>query len=139
VARAVGQRRTQDHFPTCSFLPGINTLRVWHPCRPNAIEVWTLAIVDADAAQAVKDEWDAEFTRSFSPAGLFEQDDGENWIEVQRMLRRGVGRQQQMGRGNPDRSVTSFPRPARAGPTPGGRMMAGERWTVLAKLHEDPT
>ena len=27
-------------FPTFSFLPGVNTMRVWHPKGPNEMEVW---------------------------------------------------------------------------------------------------
>lgn len=135
-------------FPTCSFLPGINTLRVWHPRGPHEIEVWAMAIVDADAPQEVKDCWGQGITRSFSPAGLFEQDDGENWIEVQRVLRGARARRQpfnlQMGLGN-DQSDDRFPGPlsyvfseaaARGLYTRWARMMAGESHAQLARPHE---
>lgn len=121
VIERLGETRTQaingahmTIFPTCSFLPGINTLRVWHPRGPNEIEVWALAIVDADAPQEVKDCWGQGITRTFSPGGMFEQDDGENWIEVQKVLRGSKARRQrfnlQMGLGN-DRQDERFPGP----------------------------
>jgi hypothetical protein len=155
VAARLGAARTtavngahMTIFPTCSFLPGINTLRVWHPRGPNEIEVWAMAIVDADAPQDVKDCWGQGITRSFSPAGLFEQDDGENWIEVQRVLRGARARRQpfnlQMGLGN-EQSDARFPGPlsyvfseaaARGLYTRWARMMAGESHAELARPHE---
>jgi len=154
VAERLGATRTQavngahmTLFPTCSFLPGINTLRVWHPRGPNEIEVWALAVVDADAPQAVKDQWGQGITRTFSPAGMFEQDDGENWIEVQRVLRGTKSRRQpfnlQMGIGN-EQSDSRFPgklsyvfseAAARGFYTRWARMMAGESHAELAAAH----
>uniref|UniRef100_UPI002354F10D aromatic ring-hydroxylating dioxygenase subunit alpha n=1 Tax=Nevskia ramosa TaxID=64002 RepID=UPI002354F10D len=154
VAERLGVPRTQavngahmTLFPTCSFLPGINTLRVWHPRGPNEIEVWALAVVDADAPQAVKDQWGQGITRTFSPAGMFEQDDGENWIEVQRVLRGTKSRRQpfnlQMGLGN-EQSDSRFPgklsyvfseAAARGFYTRWARMMARESHAELAAAH----
>ena len=154
VAERLGATRTHavngahmTIFPTCSFLPGINTLRVWHPRGPNEIEVWALAVVDADAPQAVKDQWGQGITRTFSPAGMFEQDDGENWIEVQRVLRGTKSRRQpfnlQMGIGN-EQSDARFPgklsyvfseAAARGFYTRWARMMAGETHAELAAPH----
>ena len=138
-------------FPTCSFLPGINTLRVWHPRGPNEIEVWAMAVVDADAPPEVKEAWGRGTARSFSPSGLLEQDDGENWIEVQRVLRGSRSRRQpfnlQMGQGNAQ-TDERFPGPlsyvfseaaARGFYTRWSRMMAGESHAELARPHEDVT
>ena len=155
VAERLGATRTHavngahmTIFPTCSFLPGINTLRVWHPRGPNEIEVWALAVVDADAPQAVKDQWGQGITRTFSPAGMFEQDDGENWIEVQRVLRGTKSRRQpfnlQMGIDN-EQSDARFPgklsyvfseAAARGFYTRWARMMAGESHAELAAAHQ---
>ena len=74
-------------FPTFSFFAGFNTLRVWHPRGPNEIEVWAFTIVEKDASEAAKEQLRLSSTRSFSPAGTWEQDDGENWVEIQRVLR----------------------------------------------------
>ena len=154
VAERLGATRTHavngahmTIFPTCSFLPGINTLRVWHPRGPNEIEVWALAVVDADAPQTVKDQWGQGITRTFSPGGMFEQDDGENWIEVQRVLRGTKSRRQpfnlQMGIGN-EQSDARFPgklsyvfseAAARGFYTRWARMMAGETHAELAAPH----
>lgn len=74
-------------FPTLSFLPGVNTIRVWHPRGPDEIEVWAFTIVDCAASSEVKEAVRVGCLRAFSAPGMFEQDDGENWIEVQRVLR----------------------------------------------------
>lgn len=74
-------------FPTCSFLPGINTVRSWHPRGPHEIEVWAFTVVDADAPEEIKEEYRLQTLRTFSAGGVFEQDDGENWVEIQSVLR----------------------------------------------------
>ncbi len=74
-------------FPNFSFLPGLNTLRVWHPKGPNEMEVWSMILVDKGAPQEVKDAYRDRISRMFSTSGTFEQDDGENWAEVQRVLK----------------------------------------------------
>lgn len=74
-------------FPTCSFLPGINTIRAWHPRGPNELEVWAFTVVDADAPDDIKEEYRRQTLRTFSAGGVFEQDDGENWVEIQHVLR----------------------------------------------------
>ncbi|WP_217544833.1 aromatic ring-hydroxylating dioxygenase subunit alpha [Streptomyces sp. GbtcB6] len=83
-------KRVRGHntvFPNFSFLIGTNTIRVWHPRGPNEIEVWAWTLVDADAPEEAKDGWRVGALRTFSPAGIFEQDDGENWSEIQLVLR----------------------------------------------------
>ena len=85
-----GRRVTGQHmtiFPNFSFLPGINVLRVWHPKGPEEIEVWSMILVDKDAPDEVKQAYRDRVTRMFGPSGIFEQDDAENWIEVQRVLK----------------------------------------------------
>ncbi|MBB6193372.1 phenylpropionate dioxygenase-like ring-hydroxylating dioxygenase large terminal subunit [Sphingobium wenxiniae] len=104
-------------FPTLSFLPGVNTVRVWHPRGPNEIEVWAFTIVDAAAPEDVKEKIRVGCLRAFSAAGIFEQDDGENWIEIQRVLRGHQARKTrfnvQMGLGQ---SLAGDPRfPGRVG------------------------
>jgi phenylpropionate dioxygenase-like ring-hydroxylating dioxygenase large terminal subunit len=79
-------------FPNFSFLAGTQTVRVWHPRGPNQIEVWTWTVLPADAPDDVKNAWRISTLRTFSSAGLFEQDDGENWNEIQKVLRGYVAR-----------------------------------------------
>jgi len=100
-------------FPTCSFLPGINTIRTWHPRGPNEIEVWAFIVVDADAPDHIKEEFRKQNIRTFSAGGVFEQDDGENWIEVQKLFRGNKARKTklnvQMGLGNSTTDHPDFP------------------------------
>ena len=74
-------------FPTMSWLNGTATLRVWHPRGPNQVEVWAFCIADKDASDDVKAAFERSATRAFGPAGFLEQDDSENWVEIQKVLR----------------------------------------------------
>ena len=69
-------------FPNLSFLPGIQTLRTWHPKGPDEVEIWALTVVDSDAPDDVKEAYRIGVLRTFSAGGVFEQDDGENWEGV---------------------------------------------------------
>jgi len=90
-------------FPTCSFLPGVNTVRTWQPRGPNETEIWAFTVVDADAPDEIKEEYRRQTLRTFSAGGVFEQDDGENWVEIQAVLRGHQARKRrlniQMGKG----------------------------------------
>jgi phenylpropionate dioxygenase-like ring-hydroxylating dioxygenase large terminal subunit len=86
-------------FPTFSFLPGIQTLRVWHPRGPGEIEVWAWALVERDSPPEVKDAVRLGVLRTFSAGGIFEQDDGENWLEIQKVLRGYMARRQKLNLG----------------------------------------
>lgn len=84
-----GEQMYSQHmtvFPNFSFLPSVNTVRVWHPKGPNEIEVWAWNLVEADAPEEVKEGFRVGGLRSFSATGIFEQEDGENWVEIQRVL-----------------------------------------------------
>lgn len=100
-------------FPNFSFLSGINTVRVWHPRGPDATEVWALVIVPRDAPGHVKEDYRRGITQTFSSSGTFEQDDGENWTTIQRILRGAVARRTrfnvQMGLGRAGRANPDFP------------------------------
>lgn len=80
-------------FPTLSWLNGTQTLRVWHPRGPNQIEVWVFCIADKAAPDEVKEALKKSHARAFGPAGFLEQDDSENWVEVQKVLRGHKARQ----------------------------------------------
>ena len=66
-------------FPHASFTTSSNMLHVWHPRGPNQTEVWLYVIVDKDAPTEVKRTLRQSAQRHFSPAGMFEQDDMDNW------------------------------------------------------------
>jgi phenylpropionate dioxygenase-like ring-hydroxylating dioxygenase large terminal subunit len=100
-------------FPTFSFLPGTQTMRVWHPRGPDEIEVWAWALVDRAAPPEVKEGIRIGVMRTFSAGGIFEQDDGENWLEIQRVLRGYMARRNplniQMGLGHERSDDPQFP------------------------------
>ncbi len=78
-ARMVGGVGSCTVFPNFSFLPGQATFRVWHPRGPDKIElvVWTL--VNKNMPEEIKEAYRKGVMMTFSPAGVFEMDDGENW------------------------------------------------------------
>jgi len=100
-------------FPTFSFLPGTYTMRVWHPRGPAEIEVWAWALVDKAMTPDQKDAIRLGVMRTFSVGGMFEQDDGENWLEIQRVLRGYMARRNmlniQMGLGHERNDDPRFP------------------------------
>jgi len=131
-------------FPTCSFLPGVNTIRMWHPRGPNEMEVWTFTVVDADAPDEIKDEYRRHSMRTFSAGGVFEQDDGENWVEVQQILKGYKARSRpfnvSMGIGNDKGGHPDYPgrigyvyneNAARGLYTHWARMMTSPNWAAL--------
>ncbi|KIQ18468.1 3-phenylpropionate dioxygenase [Rhodococcus sp. MEB064] len=63
------------------------TMRVWHPRGPNQVEVWSWVFVPKGAPAGVKNRIRELSLRQFSPAGVFETDDGENWTEIQQVLK----------------------------------------------------
>ena len=103
IIAAIGEERairtTLSHntiFPNFSWLEGRNTMRVWHPRGPGEMEVWSWSFVPAGASPDAKraSKRASEFT--FSPAGVLESDDGENWPEIQNVLRGWRARQNSM-------------------------------------------
>ncbi len=66
-------------FPNFSTLWGTSTIRVWHPRGPDKMEIWSWCIVDKNAPPEVKDANRVSYLQSFSPAGITEEGDMENW------------------------------------------------------------
>jgi ethylbenzene dioxygenase alpha subunit len=66
-------------FPNFSFLPGYFTFRTFQPKGPakTAIHAWTL--VPKNMPDDIKDRFRRGSMRTFSPSGILEMDDGENW------------------------------------------------------------
>jgi hypothetical protein len=79
--RASISRGAATLFPNLSFHPS-PSLRVWHPRGPDKIEIWSWCLADKGAPPEIKDEMRLNYLRSFSMAGMLEQDDGENWEQV---------------------------------------------------------
>jgi 3-phenylpropionate/trans-cinnamate dioxygenase alpha subunit len=70
-------------FPNFSYMPVNGSIRVWHPKGPDRMEVWSWTIVDKSMPDEVREAQRLYNLRTFGPSGVFEQDDGENWSEVQ--------------------------------------------------------
>ncbi|OZD68879.1 3-phenylpropionate dioxygenase [Rhodococcus sp. 05-340-1] len=124
-------------FPTFSWLTEPSTMRVWHPRGPNQIEVWAWTYMPKDAPQKVKDEIRQAVQRTFSVAGVFETDDGENWTETQRVLRGWKARttrfNSQMGLGHEEEDVNGLPGTTNAGFAETAAIGFYQRWSDLVR------
>jgi 3-phenylpropionate/trans-cinnamate dioxygenase alpha subunit len=69
-------------FPNFSVHWLTRTIRVWQPRGPDKMEIWSWAIVDKAASPKIKDRMRFVSQYRFSPSGIFEQDDMDNWIQV---------------------------------------------------------
>jgi len=73
---------------TISFL----TVRQWQPKEAGKMEVWSWLLMDRNVPPQWREASKECYLRSFGMAGIFEQDDAENWGEITRALRGGVAR-----------------------------------------------
>ncbi|WP_025274854.1 aromatic ring-hydroxylating oxygenase subunit alpha [Haloglycomyces albus] len=78
-ARMVGAVSSCNVFPNFSFLPGQASFRVWQPTGPNSIELYTWTLVNKNMPEEIKELYRKGTMMTFSPGGIFEMDDGENW------------------------------------------------------------
>jgi 3-phenylpropionate/trans-cinnamate dioxygenase subunit alpha len=99
-------------FPNFSYLPVNGSIRIWHPKGPDRMEVWAWTVVDKSMPEDVREAQRLYNLRTFGPSGIFEQDDGENWSEVQAIshgfITNGVALNYQMGMGS-ERSDGRYP------------------------------
>jgi benzene/toluene dioxygenase alpha subunit/biphenyl 2,3-dioxygenase alpha subunit len=113
LPRALMTAQHMTVFPNFSMLSTFDTFRVWHPRGPGEIEVWAFGMVDRAASEAEREQARISVLRTFSPSGTWEQDDGENWVEIQRVLRGSEARKTvlnaQMGMGEPKDVDPAFP------------------------------
>ncbi len=54
----------------------------WHPKGPGEIEVWQTAFFDTAAPQSIKDFARTQMSQENAAAGIFGQDDGENFEQI---------------------------------------------------------
>ncbi|WP_226948842.1 SRPBCC family protein [Rhizorhabdus wittichii] len=66
-------------FPNFSFLPGYFTFRTFQPKGPLKTEIHAWTLVPRSMPEEMKDRFRRGSMRTFSPSGLLEMDDGENW------------------------------------------------------------
>ncbi|MBI2964312.1 MAG: Rieske 2Fe-2S domain-containing protein [Deltaproteobacteria bacterium] len=99
-------------FPSLSYLPQVQTMRVWHPKGPQRMQVWAWIFVDKAAPPEVKEAFRLATLRNFGPGAMFEQEDGENWSQCSAASRGHVSRQRwsnlQMSMGE-ERTDPDFP------------------------------
>lgn len=95
-AQLTGSISSCTIFPNFSFLPGQNTVRVWQPRGPDKIELFTWVVVNKNAPDRIKELWRRGAMMTFSPTGVFEMDDGENWEYCTKTSRGVVTRYQDL-------------------------------------------
>jgi ethylbenzene dioxygenase alpha subunit len=81
-ARMIGAASSVNVFPNFSFLPGQNSFRVWFPRGPQETELHTWVLVNRRHPPEIKEAYRRGAMLTFSPSGLFEMDDGENWEQT---------------------------------------------------------
>lgn len=100
VAKRLGENRVYipghaNLFPNFMML-GANTFRVTHPRGPNEMEIWSWSMAPVAAPPEVKDAIRVDLLRTFSGAGMLEQDDAVNWEEEQAVLRGFMARSEHL-------------------------------------------
>jgi hypothetical protein len=66
-------------FPNLFVNSGSRELMLRNPLGPGRMEIWKTILVDSNAAPGTQRMQVRASNRHFGPAGMFEQDDGENW------------------------------------------------------------
>jgi len=79
-------------FPNLSVHWLTRTIRVWQPRGPDKMEIWSWAMVDKAASPKIKDVMRFVSQYRFSPTGVFEQDDMDNWAQVTGAAKSLIGR-----------------------------------------------
>ena len=68
-------------FPNLFVNSGSRELMLRNPLGPRRIEIWKTVLVDRNAPPETRRQFVRASNRHFGPAGMFEQDDGENWAQ----------------------------------------------------------
>jgi 3-phenylpropionate/trans-cinnamate dioxygenase alpha subunit len=121
------------NFSLISFV-GFAAIRLWQPRGPDRMDVWSWGMVERDAPPEVQALARKMQVLTFSPSGIFEQDDGAMWGEsVEAMggfYRRRFPLNYQMGTGH-GRRDPERPGLLHAPPTEIGIFSFYERWLTL--------
>lgn len=78
-SRMWGSVASATIFPNFAFLPGYFTFRVFQPKGPRETELAAWTLVPRAMPAEMKDRFRRGSMRTFSPGGMLEMDDGENW------------------------------------------------------------
>jgi ethylbenzene dioxygenase alpha subunit len=95
-SRMVGAFSSVTLFPNMSFLPGQQSFRVWQPRGPHRTELKTWVLVNRNLPDELKVAYRKGAMMTFSPSGVFEMDDGENWEYATRANEGVVTRRQKL-------------------------------------------
>ncbi len=91
----------------------------WHPKGVDDIEVWQTTLIDSGAPQVIKDYARAQMSQENTAAGIFGQDDGENFERITESFRGAISRESEfdysMGLGHEGEVVVDG-LPGRLGP-----------------------
>ena len=70
-------------FPSFSALDALRhrTFRVWHPRGPRRMELYSWCMVDKALPDELKQAVRQQYVFKQGPAGVIEQEDGENWSQ----------------------------------------------------------
>jgi ethylbenzene dioxygenase alpha subunit len=83
-------------FPNFAFLPGYFTFRTFQPKGPLKTELHAWTLVPKNMPAEMKDRFRRGSMRTFSPGGILEMDDGENWEHATMANAGHVTRQQKL-------------------------------------------
>ncbi|GAA1382171.1 aromatic ring-hydroxylating dioxygenase subunit alpha [Pseudonocardia kongjuensis] len=72
-------RGNANLFPNASFSLRSRQIHLWHPRGPEETEIWLITFSDTIMPEDLRREARIAASHHFGPAGMFEQDDGENW------------------------------------------------------------
>jgi len=78
-------------FPNFSVHWLSSSLRVWQPRGPSEMEIWSWVAVDKAAPADIKELTREASLYRFSPTGVFEQDDMDNWEQISATARSIIG------------------------------------------------
>jgi 3-phenylpropionate/trans-cinnamate dioxygenase alpha subunit len=121
-------------FPNFSLLWNRWNIRVWHPKGANQMDCWSWALLPRNAPLAVRRQLLLDYQRHFSPAGTWEQDDGEQWAFSARgegFVSSTVPLNYQMGAGRTGRKVDGMPGRLDSVFSETGQRAFYRRWTEL--------
>jgi phenylpropionate dioxygenase-like ring-hydroxylating dioxygenase large terminal subunit len=123
-------------FPNLSVIGflGFLSVRLWQPRGPHRMDAWSWQLIERDAPEQIVDFARDVLVRTFSPSGIFEQDDGEMWSMCTETLkgpyRRRFPLNYQMGAGHSHRD-SERPGELHKPPTEIGVFGFYERWREL--------
>ncbi|WP_020398650.1 aromatic ring-hydroxylating oxygenase subunit alpha [Kordiimonas gwangyangensis] len=95
-AKMWGSVGSANIFPNFAFLPGYFTFRLFQPKGPHEIELHAWTLVPSAVSDELKDRWRIGAMRTFSPGGILEMDDGENWEHATTANAGAITRQQKL-------------------------------------------